>query len=233
MSGAAYVQSSASVYTVGATTASLVGVVTGNTLLVAIHSLSTGVTYTVSDTVNTYVSAVGPTSTGGNQTAQWFSAKNVTGGSLTVTVTPSPSTNTYVVFIEVSGVDHTTPIQLTDSATGSSTAILGNSILTSQPNTYALQLTTSFGAGIPPNTQTANSPWGPTTAGRQNSGSFTVGGSNASAAVADQTVVTSGSSVQASATDTRPTGFIALTLLMNNAATVVYGQQVGAFAVGI
>jgi hypothetical protein len=224
--GAAYVQSNFNT-AVGTTTVTLTGVVTGNTLLVGICSLTAGTTYTVGDTVNTYLNAVGPT-TSGTQTTQWFYAKNVTGGSLTVTVTPSTSITTFVVFVEISGADHTTPIQNTDSNTGTGVAIAGNSIVTSGANIYAIQLTTSFSSGPVPNNQTINSPWNQ----EQNNQFFSPG---ASAAIADQTVATSGSSVTAASTDTSLNGnWVALTLLLNNAsAAVSYGQQVGVFLVGL
>jgi Bacterial Ig-like domain (group 2) len=191
------------------------GVVTGNDVLVCVDATSGFDAYTVSDGVNSYVSALGPiTSPPNNQFGQWFISKNVTGGNLTITVTTSISTTHFAAAVEVSGVDPITPIQTTDFAGAQNTSnALGYVTATSQPNTLAVAMTTAFGLGGVPVSQTLDGAW--TT--RENI-AFAAGTPKGSGAVGSQFVAISGNTVQANSTLSRTASWLALTLLLNPVA---------------
>jgi hypothetical protein len=204
-------------------------VLVGSTILVGVISTSATVTYTVSDGINTYLSAVGPTGPS-NQTAQWFYAKNVAAGNYTVTLTPSISTTHFGAMLEIRGADHTTPIQANqpDSVGVGAATFTGTSINTNTNNTYAVQMIGSFSPTVAPNTQTISAPW----AQEINTGSLTAGSSRASMTVADQPVAVSGSAVQAASVDSRSSEtWVSLVLLLNPSSSS-FARQVGAFLVG-
>jgi hypothetical protein len=188
------------------------GVVTGNDVLVCVDATSGFDSYSVSDGVNSYVSALGPiTSPPNNQFGQWFIAKNVTGGNLTITVSTSISTTHFAAAIEVSGVDSVTPIQNTDFAGAQNTSpALGNATATSKANTLAIAMTTAYGLGGFPVSQTLDAAW----TQRENI-AFAAGTPKGSGAVGTQLVVTSGNTVQADSTLSRTASWLALTLLLN------------------
>jgi len=197
---------------------SLSGVAGGDTLIVFLTSTAGGgESFAVSDGVNVYTSAVGITSSPpNNQVGQIFVAKNVTGGNLTLTVTTSLSTSHFGAFVEASGVNITTPVQSTDShgiQSGSASAQnLGNSVNTTAANSYALQVTSAFGAGAVPITQTVGSSW----TLRQNQ-AYSAGSSRASGYVADQQIPTSGTAVQASSELSRIGTWLELMVILNPA----------------
>ena len=207
---------------------SLTGVATGDTLIVFLTSTAGGgESFSVSDGVNTYTSAVGITSgPPNNQVGEIFVAKNVTGGNLTLTVTTTLSTSHFGAWVEASGVSTVTPVQGTDSdgiQTGSAVSQnVGNVVDTTAANSYALQITSAFGSGAVPITQTVGSSW----TLRQDI-AYSAGSSRASGYVADQQIATSGTGVQASSELSRTGSWLELMVILNPVLTSSISGSVG------
>jgi glucose/arabinose dehydrogenase/PKD repeat protein len=98
---------------------------TGN-LIVAFAIWNNGGTATVTDSNgNAYAAATARTTWGSGWSAQTFYAKNITGGANTVTATFGTSITSFgIVYIhEYSGLDATSPVDVTASATGTTAAM--------------------------------------------------------------------------------------------------------------
>ncbi len=93
-------------------------VTTGNLIVVCIRQSTTSQTCTVTDNhSNVYTQAVSQQQTADGHTVRIYYAKNVTGGTTTVTATFSASNNHPWIFIaEVSGADTTSPLDKTVGA---------------------------------------------------------------------------------------------------------------------
>lgn len=117
---------SATVFVTGAgsAAASLTGVTTGNMLLAWLSAYPGGtVTATCTDNQgNTYTQSYGQNDTGtGVMIFGWY-AKNVTGGSVTITVDPAgASSDITMVVAEIAGADTTTPADQVNTARNNST----------------------------------------------------------------------------------------------------------------
>jgi hypothetical protein len=111
-------------------------VTAGNLIAVKVRisqvGLASGVTITCADSLgNTYSSAVIMPATGANDSkTQWFYAKNITGGACTVTASHATAQRQSIEIFEISGLDTTSPLETTNTATGTSTAPTGGSVTT-------------------------------------------------------------------------------------------------------
>jgi len=110
----------------------------GNLIVVTATWDNQSATASVADTKgNTYTSAVGPTNWSTANRAQIFFAKNIGGQSANaVTVTFSVATTSFaeIRLFEYSGQDTTSPLDVTSSATGTSTALNSGSATTNFAN---------------------------------------------------------------------------------------------------
>lgn len=100
-----YIQGNTNTVAPGASlTISLTGVATGSLLVLAISTSGAGTSIsTVSDGVNTWTRRSGRTFVGSGGGCETWEANNVTGGNLTVTVTPSGTVNILLAIAEYSG----------------------------------------------------------------------------------------------------------------------------------
>src|SRR5262249_49870791 len=132
--------------------------VSGN-LIVAFVIWSNGGTASVTDTRgNAYTAATSRVSWGSGWSAQTFYARNIVAGSNTVRATFSTAINAWgVVYVhEYSGLDKTSPLDVTASATGSSNAMSSGSATTTNANDLLFgaaassKTVTSAGSGFTP-----------------------------------------------------------------------------------
>lgn len=146
-------------------TASLTGVVTGDTIIVGIgsHSSATVTVTSITDSAgNTYIQAPSARASAGPasiMTDIWY-AKNVTGGSLTITTNFSSSIFFFVVPSEFSGIDHSSPLESASNrsdTSGVATPILGPAL--TNTNSTDLLLTVLQSDGSHGGWNTFLSPW--------------------------------------------------------------------------
>src|SRR5512132_234135 len=108
----------------------------GNTIVVDVLWSNTG-SVTLSDNRgNSYASATTRTTWGNNWSAQVFYAKNIAGGSTTVTATFATGINNFaIIYIhEYSGLDKADPVDVTKSATGTASAMSSGAATTTNGN---------------------------------------------------------------------------------------------------
>jgi glucose/arabinose dehydrogenase len=108
----------------------------GNTIVVDVLWSNTA-SVTLSDSRgNSYASATTRTAWGSNWSAQVFYAKNIAGGSTTVTATFGTAVNSFaIIYIhEYSGLDKVDPLDVTKSATGTASAMSSGAVTTTNGN---------------------------------------------------------------------------------------------------
>jgi hypothetical protein len=130
-----FIQSNAVEVTTGTTVSSAFPAANtaGNLIVVFVMWSNTG-NVSISDTRgNAYTSAVGPTIRPTNKNQQIFYAKNITGGANTVTATFATSVagGSGILYIhEYSGIDTTSPVDVTAAASGTGSAMNSGSVNT-------------------------------------------------------------------------------------------------------
>jgi glucose/arabinose dehydrogenase len=110
----------------------------GNLIVVYVLWSNTGAVSLSDSRGNSYASAVGRTTWGSNGSAQIFYAKNVAAGANTVTATFATAISSFgdIYIHEYSGADKVDPVDVTRSATGTSSAMSSGPVAT----TYATDL---------------------------------------------------------------------------------------------
>ena len=141
-----FVQVSDNVISAGTSAPASLNVATqpGNTLVVYVIWDNAG-TATVTDTAgNTFTSVSAPLTWGTGYRAQIFYAPNITGGADIVTAAFQTAVTSFgVIYVhEYAGISPTSPVDVTASASGSSTALNSGSVTTTSPNDLI------FGAGV-------------------------------------------------------------------------------------
>ena len=104
-------------------------VTAGNLIVVGVATYGTSTTVTVSDNVsgNSYTQAGGYTTNGSSRTSIWY-AKNIHGGSCTVSIAPSDAAYISANITELAGYDPTAPLDDEKTGTGTSTLPLTASV---------------------------------------------------------------------------------------------------------
>jgi AraC-like DNA-binding protein len=126
-------------------------VTAGNTIFVFVQYYNGPVTATVSDTCNdqfTQITGSPVAANGGAGTAHWFIARNVNGGSCTVTVSySSPTLYGGVAVFEVSGLGGS-GVTLDQYASGTGSGLVASASITpTQPSSFAIAQVWSADAG--------------------------------------------------------------------------------------
>ena len=104
----------------------------GNLIVVYVLWSNTGAVTLSDSRGNSYASAAGRTTWGSNWSAQVFYAKNVAAGANTVTATFATAINSFgaIHIHEYSGIDKLNPVDVTRSATGTSSAMSSGPLAT-------------------------------------------------------------------------------------------------------
>jgi glucose/arabinose dehydrogenase/PKD repeat protein len=104
----------------------------GNLIVVAVVWNNTGAVTVTDSRANTYTSAVGRTTWGSGWSAQVFYARNIGGGTNTVTATFATAVTSFgdLYLHEYSGVDKVSPVDVTRAATGTASAMSSGAVTT-------------------------------------------------------------------------------------------------------
>src|SRR4029453_15021635 len=104
----------------------------GNLIVVYVLWSNAGAVSLSDSRGNSYASAAGRTTWGGNWSAQVFYAKNVAAGADTVTATFATAINSFgaIHIHEYSGIDKLNPVDVARSATGTSSAMSSGPVAT-------------------------------------------------------------------------------------------------------